>query len=111
MGDADQTYRCLPARDATLIVGFSTSRGQEISPFRDILFSLLPPDLYLLLLATATQVILLERTLVFILWEKRRLGQISRDNAEYRSPVRSDAPFLRVAAREASMAAVVVRGR
>lgn len=52
----------VPAATANLIIRVGTCRGEEVTPLRDILFTLLPSDLNLLLFATTSKIVLLQGT-------------------------------------------------
>lgn len=62
-----ETHRWLPTADAALVIGVGGGRHLEIPPLRDILVSLLPPDLDLLLLPAAAKVVRLEAALALVL--------------------------------------------
>lgn len=66
------THRCFPTT-LIFIIGVCSSSREEVAPLWDVFFSLLSPDLYLLLFATTSEIILLETTLILVRWFDARL--------------------------------------
>lgn len=56
----NNTDRVFPSARGCLFIGVDGSGGNKIAPLCDVFLSLLPPDLYLLLLATFPELVLLE---------------------------------------------------
>ena len=66
--ESDKTYWGLPATYATLIVRIGPRTGEEVAPLGNVLLPLLSPNLDLLILATAAELVLLQAALALIVY-------------------------------------------
>lgn len=67
-----KSYWWLPVSGGGLLIGISGGGREEISPLCDVLFAFLSSDLDLLLFATTSKVVLLQATLVLVVYKRTR---------------------------------------